>query len=98
MGHLLNKSVKINLPFSSFLTSSLIFSRSSGSVGSPFELGMILVLLLLLVCTEAGIYNCPVPVDSVWPLVDNAYEQVVRCTRVLRPRCQQIFDSNWNLL
>lgn len=30
-----------DLPFSSFLTSSLIFSRSSGSVGSPLELGIL---------------------------------------------------------
>lgn len=36
-----------DVPFSSFLTSSLIFSRSSGSVGSPLELGILLEGIVL---------------------------------------------------
>lgn len=39
-----------SLPFSSFLTSSLIFSRSSGSVGSPLELGIVS-------CTEHAVFT-----------------------------------------
>jgi hypothetical protein len=35
------------VPFSSFLTSSLIFSRSSGSVGSPLDDGMVGGLLVI---------------------------------------------------
>lgn len=40
------RAMGMDVPFSSFLTSSLIFSRSSGSVGSPLELGILVEGLL----------------------------------------------------